>query len=335
MDELDELPTWAARTHVPGTNLPLQEAPEHEQPPKRRSFRWLLLSAVAVLALGAMAGLGYVAANTLGSDGSETASAGDDADSADAAPDGAEGAAGETGDDAADDTSAAGPTTDTENGTAAGDEPEGSDPASEDQAAAGSDAEADGDDADNSDVTAPRGGEVVDNTDGSIRYAVLEGGVLYLRGRVHSEEYGRAIEEVALGVMGPGNVVNEYEVDPSTPDVLGGPLYVEDVVLFEFNSIEVAPPFLPILDLGTLLMNQNPSVTIQVITRTDSVGSEAANLEVAQLRGDAIVRYWQRQGIDPARITVVPKGEEEASGNEGAEAALDRRAEFVIDNLFG
>lgn len=327
MDELDELPTWAARTHAPGTNLPLQEAPG-EQPPKGGPLRWLLFGTLGLLALGAMAGIGYVAANALGSDGNETASTGDDAGVDDADLEEAGGAVGDqvAVDDAADDASA-----DTEaDGAAAGDTTDRSDSATTDGGPA-----ADGsDDATSSDVTEPRGGEVVDNSDGSIRYAVLEGGVLYLRGRVHSEEYGSAVEEVALGVMGPGNVVNEYEIDPSTPDALGGPVYVEDVVLFEFNSIEVAPPFLPILDLGTLLMTQNPSVTIQVITRTDAVGSEAANLEVAQLRGDAIVRYWERQGIDPARITVVPKGEEEAS-DDGAEAALDRRAEFVIDNLFG
>ncbi len=336
MDELDELPTWAARTHVPGTNLPLPD--EQEQEPGRRSFRWLLIGALGVIALGAVAGLGYVAASSIGGDGNETASADDtDADADNTASDDAAGTgagsvtdgdetdAGDTSADASGD-----PTADADGGSTV-DSTIGGDGAGDSD----TDATADGSGGDaESDVTAPRGGDVVDNSDGSIRYAVLEGGKLYLRGRVHTEEFGRAVEEVALGVMGPGNVINEYEVDPSTPDVTGGPIYVDDVVLFEFNSIAIADPFLPILDLGTLLMTQNPTVTIQVITRTDSVGSEAANLEVAQLRGDAIVRYWQRQGIDPARITVVPKGEEDASGDE-AEAALDRRAEFVIDNLFG
>ncbi|MDH3679692.1 MAG: OmpA family protein, partial [Acidimicrobiia bacterium] len=179
-------------------------------------------------------------------------------------------------------------------------------------------------------------GEPVDNSDGSIRYAVLEGGQLFLRGRVHSEAYGQRIEEVALGVMGPGNVINEYEVDPDTPDVIGGPVYVEDVVLFEFNSIEVAPAFLPILDLGTALMTQNPTVEITIVSRTDSAGSEAVNMDVSEQRAGAVVNYWARQGIDTSRLTIDARGEEEASaGDDESEAALDRRVEFIINNLFG
>lgn len=330
MEELDELPTWAARTHVPGTNLPLEEQPQRQ--PKRRPFRGLLLALLGLLALVAMAGLGYVAANAIGSNGTETASTGDADETAPgstvpdspAADDPA--VDGTAGDGA---TSAAGDGTDADGAAGDGTATAG------DSDDTGSATDTDGSDgATGDDVTGLRGGELVDNSDGSIRYAVLEGGQLFLRGRVHSEEYGLAVEEVATGVMGPGNVINEYEIDPSTPDVIDSPIYVEDVVLFEFNSIEVAPPFLPILDLGTALMKQNPSVTINVISRTDSVGSEDMNMRVAQLRGEAVVNYWERQGIDPSRVTVIPKGEEEASDSE-AEAALDRRAEFVIQNLFG
>lgn len=335
MDELDELPTWAARTHVPGTNLPMEQPRE----PKRRSFRVLIFAALGVIALGAIAGLGYVAANSIGGDGNETESDGGAAlSSEDGAEASADGDAAEEGA-TADGSSADGESSETEAGSADGDT-DATDGDADDgtnPGAAGGDT-ADGDDAGgeggSENVTGLRGGEVVDNANGEIRYAVLTGGQLFLRGRVHSEEYGQAVEDVATAVMGPGNVINEYEIDPSTPDVIDAPIYVEDVVLFEFNSIEVAPPFLPILDLGTLLMTQNPSVTMTVISRTDSVGSDSVNMEVAQLRGQAVVNYWQRQGIDPSRITIVPKGEEEASDNE-AEAALDRRAEFVIQNLFG
>ena len=165
---------------------------------------------------------------------------------------------------------------------------------------------------------------------------MLKGGQLFLRGRVHSEEYGNQIEQVAVGVLGPGNVINEYEVDPTTPDTLGGPVFVEDVILFDFDSIEVAPAFLPILDLGTALMLQNPTVEIEVVSRTDSVGSEAVNLEVSQLRAEAVVNYWAKQGIDPARVSIDARGEEEASENDNVnEAALNRRVEFVIRKLFG
>jgi outer membrane protein OmpA-like peptidoglycan-associated protein len=331
MDDLDELPTWAARAHVPGTNLPLEAEPP--KTPRRRPLRALLLVLLGLLALVAVAGLGYVAATRIGTDSTETANGDDATDSeadsaaADAEGDGSTAAA--STDEAGADLAADGAAGDGNAGDVAADATAAGSSADDDAAE-----DATTGDAEDESVTALRGTEVVDNSDGNIRYAVLKGGQLFLRGRVHSEEYSLAVEEVATAVMGPGNVVNEYEVDPSTPDVVDSPIYVDDVVLFEFNSIEVAPPFFPILDLGTALMKQNPSVTMTVVSRTDSVGSEAVNREVAELRGQAVVNYWARQGVDPTRITVVAAGEEEAS-DDADDAALDRRAEFVIENLFG
>ncbi len=329
MDNVEELPSWAAQVHVPGSNIAAPEPP----PEKRRTLRYLLLGLFALLALVAVGGLGYWAATLTADDDSTTAS--ETLDSSVASE------TGESTDGDAADGNSDGATNDGDgdgSATAAGDTDDAEDSvedsangdASDDDA--GTDTTTDEDEAD--ETTSTTTAEPVDNSDGSIRYAVLTGGQLFLRGRVPSEEYGSAIEEVAIGVLGPDNVINEYEVDPTTPELVGGPVYVEDVVLFEFNSVAIAPPFLPILDLGTALMVQNPSVEITVVSRTDAVGSEDVNLEVSQQRGQAVVNYWIRQGIDPSRITIDARGEEEASSNLD-ESALDRRVEFVINNLFG
>ena len=173
-----------------------------------------------------------------------------------------------------------------------------------------------------------------DNADGEIRHAVFKAGQVFLRGRVPTEELGAEIETKAAAVVGPENVINEYEIDPTTPDVDAAPLYVEDVVLFGFNSIRVETAFLPILDLGTLLLVQNPNVTITVVTRTDAVGSEAANLKVSQQRAQAVLNYWLGKGIDSSRVIADPRGEEGASEDDDEETkALNRRAEFVITGL--
>ncbi len=168
------------------------------------------------------------------------------------------------------------------------------------------------------------------------RQAIFRGGKVYLSGAVPSEEIGAAIVAKAEDVVGPGNVVNEYTIDPSTTIVPGSsaPLYVEDVVLFEFNSIEVARPFLPILDLGTLLLRQNPQASVTVVTRTDAVGSEDVNLEVARRRAQAVINYWLGQGVNADQINADPRGEEGASEDDDAEtAARQRRAEFIITGL--
>ena len=90
MDNVDELPSWAARTHVPADELPVQEPP----PEKRRSFRPVLFGLLGLLALGGMAAVGYWAAtltdddNTSTSDGTES-SLMSEADTSDATTDGA------------------------------------------------------------------------------------------------------------------------------------------------------------------------------------------------------------------------------------------------------
>ena len=159
---------------------------------------------------------------------------------------------------------------------------------------------------------------------------------VYLTGSVPSEEVGQLIEEKAAAVLGPDNVVNEYVVDPSVVIEPGSsaPLYVEDVVLFEFNSIEVAQAFLPILDLGTLLLRQNPQASVTVVTRTDAVGSEEVNLDVSTKRAQAVINYWLGKGVNPDQINADPRGEEGASeADDEQTAALNRRAEFIISGL--
>jgi outer membrane protein OmpA-like peptidoglycan-associated protein len=174
-----------------------------------------------------------------------------------------------------------------------------------------------------------------DNPIGAVQYALLSGGKVYLRGKAQTVEASNRLAEVSAGVVGPDNVVNEHVIDPSVPLDIPGPLYVEDVILFGFNSVKVESAFLPILDLGLLLMTQNPKVTITVITRTDAVGDEATNLDVARRRGEAVVDYMESKGIERSRFVVDPRGEADASdGADPKAAALDRRAEFIISGMY-
>ena len=313
MTNTDDLPSWAVQPRQPEVRLgasapePVEPAPPVHQP--RQGGRWIrraLLALVGLMALAGMAALGYWFAQR--SDDSSTEAAGPTTVTATTVPV-------ETVDGG----------TDTDDGDGGGD------------AAAGDDtAETTAPSTTLPSTTAMVDGEEVDNRDGAIRYSVLKGGQVYLRGTVPNEEVGNEIASRAEAVVGPGNVFNEYEIDPSSPMNVAGPLYVEDVVLFGFNSVEIEPAFLPILELGTSLLTQFPTVTITVVTRTDAVGSEDVNLEVSQLRGQAVVDYWVDKGVDPSRLSVDARGESEATESDNPEVvALDRRAEFIIAGLLG
>ena len=141
------------------------------------------------------------------------------------------------------------------------------------------------------------------------------------------------IETKAAAVVGTDNVVNEYLVDPtSTLPTEGAPLFVEDTILFGPGNAEIDPAFAPILDLGTLLMLQNPAVSIRVIGHTDSSGPEDSNVQLSRERAEAVVNYWLQSGIDEQRLTAIARGESEPLADNSTEtgAATNRRAVFII-----
>lgn len=167
-------------------------------------------------------------------------------------------------------------------------------------------------------------------------YAVVRGGKVYLYGFTPTQESLDASVAVTAGVMGPDGYVVERFVDPDAPDVEGSPVFVDDKVLFAFNSTELQPASLPVLDLGVALMLQNPTARMLIIARSDAVGSAAVNLEISQERGEAVVDYWVSQGVERSRMTIDARGEADATESDDAEmAALNRSVEFVVSDVQG
>lgn len=346
MSELEDLPSWAGRSADSSPEQepvvdsePVPQPANQDEPHRRRPWAVALLALFGVLALLAMGGIGYLLANS--DDDDTTAATGDQTDAA-ADVEGEDGDSRLGSEELATDGEAvdadgAGGDSDTaaDSGSTEGDA------AGEDDAAAdGEDTvtvEVDGDDAADSDGATDGEDGATDGEEPEFeRQAVVRGGQVFLSGRVPNEEVGKAIEAKAAAVVGPDNVFNEYVIDPSVVIEEGdsGPVYIEEVVLFEFNSVAIASPFVELLDLGTLLMRQNPQATITVVTRTDSVGSEAVNLAVSRDRAESIRNYWLKNGVDDDQIILDPRGEELASDDDDEQtAALNRRAEFIITGL--
>ncbi|MFW2384096.1 MAG: OmpA family protein [Acidimicrobiales bacterium] len=172
---------------------------------------------------------------------------------------------------------------------------------------------------------------------GTVRQAVLADGILYLRGKVPSQPFGNEIARLAGQVVGPDNVVNQYEVDPSAPPVDSAPLYVADTVLFPTGGVQINPAFLPLLDLGTTLLSVNENVTITVVAHTDSAGSTGLNQRLSQARAEVVRQYWIDQGADGDRIIADGRGEAEpiADNSTPEGKQLNRRAEFIVTGILG
>ncbi len=170
-----------------------------------------------------------------------------------------------------------------------------------------------------------------------VRTAVFSGGKVYLRGEVPSQEIVDVIVARASAVLGPDNVVVEYVINPQAPVPDSAPLYVEDTILFETGSSVINGAFVPLLQLGTALMQQNEAVRITVIAHTDSTGSEEFNLALSQARADTVKEFWTENGIDGSRIDAVGLGESApaAENTTGTGRAGNRRAEFIIQGILG
>ena len=305
MMEREELPEWTAGR---AGEEPNSVGPRRGPQPDREGGRGrgVAIGLMALIALVGVGALGYYIAENRAE--TETATSNDPASpSVNSEAAGTDGTSGSDG--AADDTAVA------------VDVSEESDDGAEDENAAGTD---DG------------SSDSADGLDESGRTAVFRGGKLYLGGKVPSDDVATFIVERASAVVGPDNVVAEYEIDPTVVIDPGEstPLYVEDVVLFQFNSVEIDPPFIPLLELGVLLLSQNPQATLTVVTRTDAVGSEEVNLNVSRQRAEAVINYWLSRGVNSEQLKSDPRGEEGASESDDEQtSALQRRAEFIITGL--
>ena len=168
-----------------------------------------------------------------------------------------------------------------------------------------------------------------------VRWAEFSGGRVYLHGRVPNASVAATIVRKAAAVVGDGNVEQDYVIDPSTPDVAGGPLTVVDTVQFDVNSDVARPEFGRILDLGVLLMRQNPAVRITVVGRADSRGPANYNLQLSTRRAAAVVTYIVSRGVDRSRLTIDARGAGDplADGETADAMQANRSVEFVILGL--
>ena len=160
---------------------------------------------------------------------------------------------------------------------------------------------------------------------------------MYLQGVVPSQAVADEVIDKAGAVVGPANVVSEYQIVPGTPRDSASPLRIADTVLFDPESSVIRTEFRSLLDLGVVLLNQTPQITIVVTGHTDSQGGVNANMLLAQRRVDAVIAYFTSKGIAANRLQGVAKGQAEPIADNATVAGrrLNRRIEFVVEHILG
>lgn len=97
---------------------------------------------------------------------------------------------------------------------------------------------------------------------------------------------------------------------------LGAPLVKGDIIVLEniyydFNKSAIQKGAAEELDAVAALMKKYPSMRIELISHTDSRGTNSYNLELAERRAFAAKDYLTARGVDGTRIETHPKGEQE------------------------
>ncbi len=125
---------------------------------------------------------------------------------------------------------------------------------------------------------------------------------------------------------------NEIKKDiMMVPIVIGESIKINNI-FFEFGKYELLPDSYPELNRLLKLMQEKPTLKIQIEGHTDNVGSDKANIELSQNRANSVYNYLVEKGIDANRIKVFGYGKSKPIANNQTDEGRqrNRRVEFVV-----
>jgi len=103
-------------------------------------------------------------------------------------------------------------------------------------------------------------------------------------------------------------------------------------IFFDFNKASLRPESVAELDRVTRLMNDTPTLKIEISGHTDNVGSSSYNQKLSRERAKAVVDYLLRQNIAANRLVFEGYGmDQPIADNSTAEGRQqNRRTEFKV-----
>jgi OOP family OmpA-OmpF porin len=103
-------------------------------------------------------------------------------------------------------------------------------------------------------------------------------------------------------------------------------------VFFDFDKWDLRAESFVELDRVVKLLNENPTIEIEMSAHTDSRGSDEYNFKLSDNRAKSVMEYIISKGISPTRITSQGYGETKpvATNDTDDGRQLNRRVEFKI-----
>ncbi|MFL5740675.1 MAG: OmpA family protein [Flavisolibacter sp.] len=103
-------------------------------------------------------------------------------------------------------------------------------------------------------------------------------------------------------------------------------------VFFDFDKWDLRPESFVELDRVVKLLQENPTIEIEMSAHTDNRGSDEYNFKLSDNRARSVMEYILSKGIDPKRITSHGYGESKpvVPNDTDENRQLNRRVEFKI-----
>ncbi len=111
-------------------------------------------------------------------------------------------------------------------------------------------------------------------------------------------------------------------------------------IYYDYDKYDLRPESTIELDKIVRLMKDNPAITFELSSHTDSRGSDLYNLVLSDARANSAVNYLIQQGVDPERIVAKGYGEEKLVNGcrngvycSEEDHQANRRTEFKVLNI--
>jgi outer membrane protein OmpA-like peptidoglycan-associated protein len=112
-------------------------------------------------------------------------------------------------------------------------------------------------------------------------------------------------------------------------------------IFYDVDKVEISDNAVLELDRLVMMMNDNPSIKLELNSHTDSRGSDAYNMALSERRAETAVKYIISHGISEGRITIKAHGERKLINHcandvecSEEEHQANRRTEIKILKLF-
>lgn len=137
--------------------------------------------------------------------------------------------------------------------------------------------------------------------------------------------------------MAPGTVEIEKYVSLVFEEIIvEKPIEVENIY-YDYNKFIVREDAKPELDKLVKMMEDNPTISIELSSHTDARGGDQYNLALSDMRAKAAVEYIKEKGVEASRITSKGYGEKALRNKcrNGVDCAEEeheenRRTEFKV-----